>query len=139
MKVEHLFEAQTTPEVDAFMKDYWSNTEAHPFSRHLRLWQVPDEEGLVGFEVVPYGDHVGLHFITSFMQKGAGDASKALHWLKRLADSHKVAIELSVEPVKSAGAKGKNLSKANLKAWYARNGFKKTGGDHMRREPNDGT
>src|SRR5574343_468358 len=132
MKIKHLLtEArELTPQQQAFMDEFKAGTMQHPFARHLRIW---DES--IGFEVSAFGDAIDLGAIMSFKQKGAGEASKALKWLTDLADKHQVPIDLAVSPIKNAGAEGKSLNKAQLTAWYKRNGFKKAGGDYMRREP----
>jgi allophanate hydrolase subunit 2 len=134
MKVFEVVEApKKNPGVVAMMKEVWANTEGHPFVRGMRITKE-----LVGMEVKNYWDtevHIGS--IMSFEKKNAGNASKALKWLCDLADKHKVLLTLSVKPLKNAGAKeGKNLSKNDLIAWYARNGFVRKGKtDHMSREP----
>lgn len=84
----------------------------------------------------PFNSSAHVSSIMSFYKKNSGEASGALKWLTALADKHKVRMELSVKPIKNAGAeKGKNLTKAQLFAWYGRNGFKKTGQDDMERLP----
>jgi len=132
MKLKHILtEAkEVTPELKAFMDDFIAGTSQHPFSRNLRIWNDS-----VGIEASIWDNAIDLAAIMSFIEKGNGDASKALKWFTDLADKHGVPIELAVQPIKDAGAKGKSLSKAALTAWYKRNGFKSAGGEYMRREP----
>lgn len=109
--------------IDAMLAEFKSKTEQHPFSRGIRIYDN------IGLEIENYWDQeVHLKSIMSFEEKGAGQASKALKFLTDLADKHKVPLTLEVEPLKNAGAKGKNLTKSQLSAWYKRNGF--VGGAH---------
>lgn len=122
--------AEKNPAIEAFMDEFRAGTYAHPFARRMR---IKDE---VGIEADNYWEkEVHLLSIMNFGTKGEGEASKALDWVVALADKHKVELSLEVQPLANAGSKGKNLSKANLFKWYARRGFKKEGGDHMRRKP----
>lgn len=114
----------------AFMDDFRNGTDQHPFARHLRIFNDS-----VGFEASIWNNAIHLSAIMSFLSKGDGEASKALKWFTDLADKHQVPIELTVKPIKNAGAEGKNLTKTQLTAWYTRHGFKKTRGEGMRREP----
>lgn len=112
---------------EAFMKEYKAATTPE-FG--MRVWH-----DLVGFKLSEWNGHIQLDHVISLAKKGTGNASAALKWLCDLADKHKVTIELEVEPIKKAGAEGKPLTKAQLKQWYKKNGFKPTGGDYMVREP----
>ncbi len=129
-QVQILETKQSTPELDAFMKDFFAKTVGNPFARHLRIY-----DDSVGFETSIWNKAIHLAAIMSFASKGEGEASKALKWFVSLADKHGVPIELDVKPIPNAGAEGKNLTKTQLTAWYKRNGFEKVRGDMMRREP----
>lgn len=131
MLLNELFESkQSTPELDAFMADFKAGTFQHPLARHLWIY-----EDSVGFEVSIWNKAIHLSAIMSFNSKGEGEASKALKWFIELADKHGVPIELDVQPIPNAGAEGKSLTKAQLTAWYKRNGFVVTRGTKMRRDP----
>lgn len=117
--------------LEAFMGEYWKNTSSHPFDRSLRIWNDS-----IGFDVSKFDGAISLGSVMSFIEKNAGEASKALKWLCELADKHGVEIDLYVKPIKGAGAKaGKDLNKAQLKAWYTKNGFVSKRGDDMTRMP----
>lgn len=121
--------------LDAFIKDFQAATRQHPFARHLDLWGSDDQ--LVGFEVSKFDGKIHLGAIMSFVEKGAGHASAAMKWFTDLADKHNVAIELTVKPIPGAGATNKkSLTKSQLKNWYSKFGFMKSGGDdYMIRQP----
>lgn len=115
-----------------FMTEFREQTQRNPFLPRMGIWKES-----IGLEVSPFAGRIHLSSIMSFMKKNAGDASAALKWLCALADKHQVTLELMVKPIKNAGAReGKNLNKAQLTAWYKRNGFVKGNGfDHMERPP----
>lgn len=114
--------------IKALIAELRSKTEPHPFDRGIRLYKN------VGLDVENYWDtEAHLKSIMSFEEKGAGEASKALKFLTDLADKHKVPLTLDVEPIKNAGAEGKNLTRAQLTAWYKRHGF--VGSGEMIRMP----
>lgn len=121
--------AKDSKELDAFLEEFRAETTAHPFDRRIRIWKDS-----VGLEVSKFGGSITLDAIMSFLKKGEGEASKALKWVCDLADKHKVDIELIVKPIPNAGAKGKNLTKAQLTSWYQRHGFEKSHGDYMTRK-----
>ena len=122
--------AEKNPAIEAFMKEFKAETYPHPFARGMR---IKDD---VGIDADNYWNkEVHLLAIMNFGTKGEGGASKALDWFVGLADKYKVELSLEVKAMKNAGSKGKNLSKANLFKWYESRGFKKVGGDHMRRMP----
>ena len=114
-----------------FFKDFRSGTVPHPWHPRMAIWNES-----VGIELSAFAGHAHLSSIISFMHKNVGEASRALKWLCALANKHGVTIDLDVKPLKNAGAaQGKNLNKAQLIAWYKRNGFVSKGGDSMERLP----
>lgn len=136
---EFLAEAKTQAKteggtkLDNFMADYHAGTAGHPWYHRMSIWNDS-----VGIELSKWQGMIHISSIMSFDEKNVGNASKALKWLTDLADKHQVKMDLSVQPIKNAGAReGKNLNKSQLKSWYKRNGFKPVGGDHMMREPNE--
>lgn len=117
--------------LDAFLKDFDAGTEVHPWYSRMSIWKDS-----VGIELRKWQGMIHISNIMSFAKKNDGNASNAMKWLCQLADKHGVKMDLEVVPIKNAGAReGKSLNKAELKAWYKRNGFKPVGGDHMMREP----
>jgi hypothetical protein len=119
--------------LDAFIAEYKQGTTPNPFAPQIRVWQDS-----IGIELSKFGKVIHLSFITTFTPKNSGSASKALKWLTDLADKHGVAMDLIASPVKHAGSDGgKNLSKAQLVAWYKRHGFVGTA-SRMTRGPRRG-
>jgi hypothetical protein len=117
--------------LDAFMREFYSETVAHPWARGIRIWGE-----CMMLEVSVWQEAIHLSSIMSLTVKNAGNASRCLSWLCAKADSHAVDIDLSVKPIKNAGAKeGHDLTKAQLKAWYKRHGFSQLKGDCMLRSP----
>ena len=119
--------------LDAFKQEYLDSTEPwsdEPKIRHQRLW-----DGTVHLDVLvnTYAnfDKVQLNLIaTYYPDRGKGYASDCLQWLVCLADRYNVHIEGRVEPIGSLG-----LSKADLKRWYTRHGFKVDRNSYMFRPP----
>jgi len=99
--------------IEAFMSDFYSMTEAHPWGRHLSVFQ-----NYVWFEIVPFGEKIILGYITTLKQ-GKGHGTKALRWLTDLADKHNVEL---VGQIERRGDKG--LTTNHLRQWYKRYGFK---------------
>jgi len=117
-----------SPKVDAFMRDYRSQTTSHPFSHRERL-----HNGEATSDVVPRGDHVRLSWIKSVKQ-GKGAGSRALRSLTDLADKHGVVIKGTVS--RAVGMrKGIGLSKGELHKWYSRHGFEREKDDDIVRHP----
>jgi hypothetical protein len=123
--------APVTPELLAFVADYKAQTARNPFAPRMRVWNDS-----VGFELSVFVGRISLGFVVSLMEKGTGNASKAMMWLVSLADKHQVVMELDVSPVKQAGAKNsRSLSTPELRKFYAKFGFKKSGPELMVRNP----
>lgn len=111
-------------QLDNYMNDLWKNSHGNPFDDRERII------GGAGVEMYPFDGMMHLSFIRTLdPEKGHGSA--ALKAITDLADKHDVAISLNVQRPK--GMKG--LTNAQLWDWYRRNGFVKTSGDEMVREP----
>lgn len=117
--------------LQAFLDEFDKDTSPNPFMSRMGIWKES-----IGIELSAWQGHIHISSIMSFAKKNNGDASKALKWICDLADKHGVKMDLTVAPIKNAGAeKGESLNKSQLKAWYRRNGFVPVGGDNMLREP----
>jgi hypothetical protein len=104
-----------------FLAELREGTSANPFNdRELLI----EQDALV--EVYDFNGKIDVRSIRSI---APGGGRKAINLLTKLADKHGVTMTLYP---KKYGDKG--LSTAELKKWYARNGFKKSGQD-MVREP----
>lgn len=122
---------KSNPLLDAFMKEFNDETHPHPWSPRISIWKDK-----IMLEVSKWQGNIHISSIMSLEKKNSGNASECMKWLTDLADKHQVKLDLTVEPIKNAGAKeGKDLTKTQLKAWYKRHGFKVSGGDYMIREP----
>lgn len=112
--------------LDAFMEEFYSSTAAHPFSRHLSVF-----ENCVVFEVKPFYavDVIRFGFIQT-LYKAQGDGSRALQWLIDLADKHQVTLTGNVKRVGDEG-----LTVNQLRRWYKRNGFHVNRHLEMQRPP----
>lgn len=113
------------PELEAFMDDFRSGTGPNPLGHRDRVWN----EQIV-IEVRPFDGRIHISDIMS-LDRGKGNASKALGWLCSLADKHGVAMSLTPDAFGDADG----LDDDQLTAWYARYGFKTTMGRKMVREP----
>ena len=118
----------------AFVMDFGSLTQQHPFNRDLRTYVMRHGDEIIGamFELTDgFNDgEMTLGYITSNpRQVGAG--SSALDWFLALADKHSITISIDIQP---QGDRNLALNKTQLKAWYKRRGFK-ISGDKGIREP----
>jgi len=116
----------------AFVSEFDSLTQQHPFNRELRLHAVQHgDEVCAGIFELTDGFNDGemtLGYITSNpRQVGAG--SSALDWFLALADKHSIAISIDIQP---QGDRKLALNKTQLKAWYKRRGFKISGDKGVR-------
>lgn len=122
---------QEDPALTEFLKEFDAATVSNFFQPRMRIYK-----DAVGIEASKFNGRIHISSIMSFVQKGAGQAGEALKWMCALADKHKVVLDLTVSPIKNAGAReGKSLNKAQLTAWYKRNGFVTTRADAMERQP----
>jgi GNAT superfamily N-acetyltransferase len=103
--------------VATFIEAFASSTAVHPFRPSLRVWQLT-----ACFEISVHAGRVSLDFVQALF-KGHGDGSRALDWVVGLAREHEVTPDGRVQRCGTDG-----LSKAALRAWYARHGF------HVRRD-----
>lgn len=118
------------PELEECLSEVFSESLPHPWARGIRIW---DE--CVMFEVASWDGCMHLSSIMSLTAKNAGNASRCLSWLCAKADKHAVDMDLTVKPIKNAGAsEGRDLTKAELKSWYKRYKFKVSTGDRMFRK-----
>ena len=117
--------------LNAFLEEFDKETTPNPFFHRMRIWNDS-----IGFEVYKFDGSIHIASVISLDKKNSGNGSTGMKWLTGLADKHGVKLDLAVKPIKNAGAKdGINLNKAQLKAWYKRNGFISVGSDHMVRTP----
>jgi GNAT superfamily N-acetyltransferase len=90
-------------------------------------------QGIVVFEIKNWSEGIALSLIkTPPEYRGKGLASRALKELLAFADKHGVPVTGSVAPQED---EGQTLSKAQLKAWYGRHGFKNKRVDQIYRPP----
>ena len=108
--------------VDLFFKEFDKETRGYPIMRHLRVTDY-NEDTSVAFELVPSwkDDTIRLGAIIAF-KKNAGNGTRALKWLCKLADKYEVKIVGQVERINKDG-----LNSEQLKKWYRKNGFKVKG------------
>ncbi len=109
------------------MRDFWNQTQAHPFTKTLSMFCV---EGIpvVLFDVGTRDGAIWLENIHS-TQEGHGYGSQALDWFCALADKHGVEIRGEIYP-----PQGSTLGVEELAAWYQRHGFT-VDGHKICREP----
>lgn len=114
LKIPPKTQAQREAELraHAFMDDFTAATVQFPLARHLRIW---DDRAL--FEVKAFDGSIRLSCVFS-IERGKGDGSAALEWLKALADQHDVCIKGNIDPVGQGG-----LTKRQLTGWYRRHSF----------------
>lgn len=117
--------ASTSPQLEAFMDDFRAGTGQNPLGMRDRVWG----ENVV-IEVRPFDGKIHISDIMS-LERGAGNASKALDWLCSLADKHGVKMSLTPDSY----GDGQGLDNDQLAAWYAKRGFKFVRGQLMVREP----
>ncbi|MBK8858837.1 MAG: hypothetical protein IPN11_14485 [Opitutaceae bacterium] len=77
---------------------------------------------------------VNLSEIWSSGAKGEGAGSAALKTITRMADKAGVGIDLEPQAFRAGKNKGHALSDQELRSWYERHGFKRSG-DKMTRKP----
>jgi SPP1 gp7 family putative phage head morphogenesis protein len=110
----------------AYMQEYKSKTQQHPFDPRQRLL------GNVGMEVSIFDRKIHLSSIISYGNKGSGEGTKGLNFLKGLADKHGVQIEGTAKAIPLAGARNKaSLTTPQLKKWYKKHGFEIGAGDSI--------
>lgn len=116
--------AKAPPErLNAFMDELYKGTQAHPFDDRIRL------RGNIGIEARPWEGMIHLSSLISFGKKGAGEATRVLDELTKMADEHNVALHGTAKAIDNAGAKGRSLTTKELVAWYERHGFESFAGD----------
>jgi len=108
---------------DEFMRELIANTTQHPFNNRARII------GNAHVELFHDGDGVTIKDIQSHEQ-GSGAGTRALQYLVKLSDKHKVPLNLY--------AKGYASTKTSqLKNWYKKHGFEPDddGAQEMTRKP----
>lgn len=98
--------------VESFLTAYAKETQIHPFTPKLRVWELS-----VVFEVSFGANYIVLDFIQALF-KGRGLGRRGLEWFLKLADEHQVQV---IGYVKRCGTEG--LTQGQLRAWYKRHGF----------------
>lgn len=95
---------------------------------HAQLWQ-----NRVRIDVVPKPDDLILIFSIAALTPLQGHGGAALNWLTKLADKHRMALEVSVS---SSGERNNPLRDNDaLSDWYHRRGFVTVRNNIMRRIP----
>lgn len=132
MKLDEVLKMKkASGDVKGFLNAVDAGTKSNPFQPRMRVYKES-----IGIEISEMWGMAHISSIMSFVKKNDGQASAALKWLTDLADKYEVTMHLGVKPIPNAGAlEGKNLTKAQLTKWYAKNGFVKTRGDDMERAP----
>ena len=108
---------------DQFMRELIANTSQHPFNNNARI--IGNAHVVIEYD----GDGVRIKDIQSHDQ-GSGAGTRALQYLIRLSEKHKVPLHLY--------AKGYASTKTSqLKNWYKRFGFEpdEDGAQEMQRKP----
>ena len=124
----------TTPEMTAFMKDYYASSHPNPLDNRERLWFFGGDDesfALVAVGLKPWDGAIHMGSITTKPPNrvGHGFATQVINFLMDLADKHGVPMTLSPKPFGH-----KAMNQTNLKAWYKRLGFRNTNYGRMRRE-----
>jgi hypothetical protein len=119
------------------MSEYKDDTWNHPWDNRSRLLNtktgLDPGEDFAQISMSPSGsDSVHVHEIHA-LEKGRGQGSQALNYLKNLADKHSVTMEGVAKQIGSRGLKTKDL-----KSWYKRHGFSVNRSGEMIRKPQKG-
>lgn len=115
---------------DGFFVAYHAETVENPIDPRERVWVLPGDHYVIT-ELSTFDGHAHFSSIRS-VNKGAGHASTVLDRICALADEYGVSISLA--PVPFGNPRGR-LNKTQLRAWYARRGFKRLYGDELVRPP----
>lgn len=101
-----------------FMKELWKTTFGNPFDPRER---VVNNESAVTMKYNPnFGENrLSLNLVRSF-EKGKGAGGRAMDFITKLADKHKMEVQIDVKPVGKGG-----LGTAKLMKFYAKFGFVK--------------
>ena len=111
-----------------FMEEFIKGTEPHPMNNQVRLF------GPVGLTVRPFDGEIHISDIITYDEHGKGHATKALAYLKSLANEFMVPLS---GIAKAYSTDTKHIrSTEQLKDWYRKNGFEVTG-DDIFYDPND--
>jgi hypothetical protein len=114
------------PGIQGFMQDYEAATQPNPMNDRQRLY------GPIGIMLYSFGNGIHLEDIVALSEPGKGHATKALTFLKQLADKHRVRLEGTAKAYLDHDQH--RVTQTNdLVRWYKKNGFDILGGD-----PEDG-
>jgi hypothetical protein len=120
--------------VEAMLEEYVATTVPNPVGRGRVVNVGPDAWALV--DLWPGGGRVWLKEIRA-IEFGKGHGTAALRFVLALADKHEVTVQLQAHRIMTIDRKF-GLSTAQLKRWYARHGFRRSGSGSdcwMFREP----
>lgn len=110
-------------DIKGFRNEVLSETYANPFAEFELVW-----ENKAAFELHFERTYVQLSGIRT-LERGKGHGSEAMRWICNLADKYGVTMKLWIQPFGAKPKKGepKKLNMPQLKEWYKRFGFQKTG------------
>jgi len=119
MKLKEALQIKSTgnDRLDSFMEEFYEETSPHPFDRASRVY----DHSVI--ELSPFNGAIHLSAVVS-MQPRSGQGTKALNFIKELANKHRVKIELSAKPFSNNKEHITDLG--DLVRWYVRNGFRIT-------------
>ena len=118
-----------------FMVAYEAFTEPHPWERGWRVWPNGIYTHLEKTAPWVLKDAINLRAIVSSDERRAGEASRVLRHITRLADRYQVKVTLSAKPFTGITDK---LDQDDLVAWYKRHGWQRRRGrtfNHLIRVP----
>jgi len=114
---------KSSKNTDAFMDEYYEQTNSHPFSSKERIYN--DE---VSIELSPYGSNIHLADIRSLNPR-SGAGTRGLKFIIGLANKHGVGIEGLAKAYHTEKKKYIASSK-RLRQWYLKHGFRDTPGTY---------
>ncbi len=126
---------------DAFMREFWDETHAHPMMRkenRLLCFSPDDYVMIVCRPDINDPNAVHISDINTMDRRGKGWGTKALQWLNELADKHNVTLTGLSKSYMSDQSRDV-LKQKDLTSWYLRHGFEAgsrlDGGQNIRRHP----
>ena len=115
-----------------FMAEYYSLTHGNPFSPDFRVWTAEGKPMVMTDIIARQWDGNPVLWLNSIISpevQGTGAASMVMKKIVEMADKHGTVIWLFAAPF---GRVPNALKVSQLKAWYARYGWKKDGNAMVR-------